>query len=719
MSETELFHSLSEARLRSRALWGAATIILGMLMPYEAIDGRPQFIWQLFDELPLSSVIAGVAPALAGLAILIARWRAARAASLAIVVLGALALVAILHKLGTDAAAWGLLPLPPSFTGRTSSAIVAMSLTAAGAQLAQQPSTRRAAKILLCAAVACAAFFYLWPGRGEAPGRTIVSYLAAVGDMPTLHFQVGAITLAMVASWPAIIALMGLVHLRWPPSRNVPVLTMVAPFGFPIVLMFLLFSWYLRADPGSAFFGAVGAAAELTAVLALCAAAFEVLGQRVLAPLFTHDESDVEPRGWSPMRTAAVTLGVLSILVATEWVLARPPDKGVRWTLGASSAPADELFGKLVVTWSDARWIWDLRVREDSSASELIDVKSRGRSMVDAAGKLDRNLGSALHELERAGTGLDVSSRAWYRMVDAVNTACRDAELPYYLDPRVTITKTKEGLRRRFIVDSYRVVRVRRFDVDGAEYATLHVRGFGTLRGGHALGLLGFSRDVQPFALVVLDSTDDHFDELLADGRRNSPRCAGLTFDPERDQVLRRCGEELAELTRDEKLREQVVDVVERHEIQHQIDGPLLPLARPVLEKLAGYYDEAKDRVNRELSAHVAQLTAPAPHVGLVIPLRFVLLQDRGTYHHAAVLMFEALGDRSIRDESGDVIVTEAAAVYQELAALSAADLAARAATTWKRLFGDELPTVTRKEGAVAPGGDVPSQAKELEGEVE
>ena len=716
MSETELFHGLSEARLRSRALWGGATIILGLVMPYEAIDNRPQFIWQLFDELPLSAVIAGVAPAFAGLAILLARWRATRATSLAIVVLGSLALVAILHKLGSDAAAWGILPMPPSFTGRTSSAIVAMSLTAAGAQLAQQPNTRRAAKIMLCAAVVCAAWFYLWPGRGEAPGRTIVSHLAALGEMPTLHFQVGAITLAMVASWPAIIALMGLVHLRWPPTRNVPVLTMVAPFGFPLVLMFLLFSWYLRADPGSAFFAAVGAAAELTAVLALCAAAFEVLGQQVLAPLSTKSESV----DWSPMRTAAITLGVLAMLVATEWVLARPPEKGVRWTLGASSAPADELFSKLVVTWSDARWIWDLRVREDSSASELIDVKSRGRAMVDAAGKLDQNLGGALNELERAGTRLDVSSRAWYRMVDAVNGACRDAELPYYLDPRVTITKSKEGLRRRFIVDSYRVVRVRRFDVDGDEYATLHVRGFGTLRGGHALGLLGFSRDVQPFALVVLDSTDDHFDELLADGRRENPRCAGLTFDPERDQALRRCGEELAALTSDQKaLREQVVDVVERHEIQHQIDGPLLPLARPVLEKLAGYIDEAKERVNRELSAHVAQLTAPAPHVGLVIPLRFVLLHDRGTYHHAAVLMFEALGDRSIRDESGDVIVTEAAAVYQELADLSAADLAARASATWKRLFGDELPSVTRKEEAVAPGGDVPSQAKELEGEVE
>jgi hypothetical protein len=707
VSEVELFHGLSEARLRGRALWGGAIVALGLLVPYEVIDERPQFIWQLFDELPLSSVIAGLSPGLAGIAMLIARWRAKRATSVAIVVLGALAAVAALQKIGSDASAWGLMPLPSSFIGRTGSALLSMGLTAAAAQLAHRPSSRAAGKWLQLGAIACAAWFYLWPGRSEAPARTILHNLAALPDMPTMQFQVGAVTLAVVASWPAIIACAGLIHWRWPPARSVPVLTMVAPFGFPLVLMMLLFSWYLRASPGSALFAALGAAAELTAVLALIAASFEVLGQEVLAPLIQK-----EPVTSSPARVAGLTGAVLAVLVAAEWFLARPPDKGIRWTLRAGSEPADQVFGDLVVAWSNARWTWDTHVREESSASELIEVKARGRTMVDRAHAIDAGLGAALDALAKAGTRLDVSSRTWYRLVDTANAACQRAELPYYLDPRVTLTKTKEGLVRRFIVDSYRVMRVRRFDVDGEEHATLHVRGFGPRRAGHALGLLGFSRDVQPFALVVLDSTDAHLQELLDDGRRELPRCGGLTFDADRDEGMRRCGERLAAMARDEAaLRQGVVEVVERHELQHQIDGPLLPLPRPVLEKLAGYADESKERANRELSAYVAQLTAKAPHIGLVIPLRFALLQNRGTYHHAAVMMFEALGGRTIRDSGGDVVPRDAVTVYQELADLDAGALAARARDTWEALYGDELPTVSPIDETSAPGGDAPVDA--------
>jgi hypothetical protein len=156
-----------------------------------------------------------------------------------------------------------------------------------------------------------------------------------------------------------------------------------------------------------------------------------------------------------------------------------------------------------------------------------------------------------------------------------------------------------------------------------------------------------------------------------------------------------------------EGLRRAVVDVVERHELQHQIDGPLLPLARPVLERMAGYVDETKERVNRELSAYVAQMTTASPHVGLVIPLRFVLVHDRGHYHHAGVLMLEALAQRRVQDAGGELDATAAGEAFDDLATLDAEALRARARAAWEELFGDELPEVRALDETSVPGGDV------------
>jgi hypothetical protein len=152
---------------------------------------------------------------------------------------------------------------------------------------------------------------------------------------------------------------------------------------------------------------------------------------------------------------------------------------------------------------------------------------------------------------------------------------------------------------------------------------------------------------------------------------------------------------------------------VERHELQHQIDGPLLSLAGPVLEKLAGYTDDAKDRVNRELSAYIAQLThvsSPAK-LGLIMPLRFALLSDRGTYHHAAVLLFEALVDRPVCDARGDVDPALVEAAFDELIALPDEALRRRAADAWERLYGEQLPHVERIDETAAPDADTSAAA--------
>lgn len=693
MSEVDLFHRLTEDRLRNRCRWAGPLIAASVLLPYEVIDNQPQFIWSLFGELPPASVLAGLAPVMAGLAILVAGLRTRRDTSLAIIVVASLAAQTLLDKLGQDAAAWGMLPLPGSFAGRAFMAILALALTAAGSNLSARKPTRRASRMALGGGVGCALAFYLWPGRGEAPGLTVARNLSALPDMPTMHFQLGLITLVTVALWPAITALIGLVHLRRPAARPNSFMGLVAVFGFPLVLMMLLFTWYIRSSPGAAVFGALGEAARLTAVLGLWAAALEVLFQSLLG-----DRPQAMPVGWPWTRTAGMAAAGLLVLGALQAWLARPPDKGLEaWTLGEATPEADALFGERVVAWSDERVLWDREVRHDSSARAFLEVKSRAEDMTRAATAIDPELGQSMRALARAAHGLDTPSRAWYQRVAEVNAATRAASLPYYLDPRVSIRKTKDGIRRRLLIDSYRVERVRRFAVDGDPHAVLHVRVFGPRRSGHRMGLLGFSRDQQPFALVVTAETEGHLDELKDFVRTEPPSC-GVAFDAERDRAMHTCGAMVKQqLEADpEAVATAVTAKVERHELQHQIDGPLLPLAAPVLRKLGAYADEVKERVNRELSAYVAQCTMKqgSPKLALVIPLRFALLQDRGVYHHAAVLLFEALVGRMLRLDTARVDASAMGHAYDELMALDDETLRMRARAAYEELFDDPLPSV-------------------------
>lgn len=701
-SETELFYALSEDKLRRRSLWAGAALSLSLLMPYEIIEEQPQFLWQLFGELPPSGIVAALAEVVAGLFIVVARFYVRDASAFALVVLTAMLGAFVCEKLGADASTWGLLPLPVGFVSRATLALLAMAATAAGTSLAHRRHSRVASIALIVTGALLMLLFYSWPGRGQSPASGIANNLAVIGELPGFEFQLGAATLLFVALWPALIAALGFVYVWRPPASAAALLPFVALFGFPLIVMMLLFARFAKTNPGSALFAALGAAVEVTAVLALLSGAFEMVG----AGLGAQGSSERSLR-----RAADVCAFAFLALGLGVWWLAQPPAKGVAWELGEPSREADALFGERVLAWSRARWAWDESVRHESSARALIRMRERAERVLEAAEPVDTGLAHALGVMMDTGEQLDASSRAFYRAVGDVNAACRAAKLPYYLDPQVSVRKTKEGLWRRFAVDAFRVVRARRFDVGGETYGTLHVRGFGERRGGHRVGLLGLSRDVQPFALVAVEASAEHRGELatMAGSDVGTPRC-GRTFEPDGDALLERCGALLAGMLDAPTLGDTITAQVERHELQHQIDGPLLPLAPPVLEKLAGYAEDAQARVNRELSAYLAQLTSTGSplHVGLIVPLRFALLDSRGVYHHAAVLLFEGMGTRRVRTARGRVDPVSLAAVFDELAGLDEAALRGRARATWAELFDDELPEVRLLEESAAPDATEP-----------
>lgn len=690
-------------RLRSRCRWAGALVALATLLPYEVIDGNPQFLWHLIGELDVSGVIAYLAPAAAGVAAIVASFLARRSTSLAIATLAGLLGAALLIRIGADAAAWEVLPLPESLTRRPSQAILALSLTAAGCYLSFREHSRKVGRWLLYGAVGLAAVFYGMPGRGEAPFATIFRLLGALDELPHWRFKLGFIVLAVLLLWPALVALLGLVHVRWPPRDQHPVIGIVALYGLPLLLGMLVFRALPGAPEGWNVFMAIGGILVLGGMVALLASAIEVAAEGLFAP--APDQH--EPEGVPPRRALAIAGAAVALVSLAQLVLALPPDKGVQWTLKAPTAEADAVFRHLLPAWNRARLDWDREARHESGARALLEVKRTAREVVDAATTVDPGLGAAVERMTKGANELHVAGRAWYRMVAEVNDASRAAGLPYYLDPTVYQFNAGGEQRRHFRMRSYRVQRVRRFRAGGREYATLHVDRLDPSNLGASL--LGFSRDHQPFAVVALHESRN-FERALIEGAGAEPPSCDDSWNPDAREGLGRCGELLARIVRDLPggVEAAVTALTDRHELQHQIDGPHLPMSGAVLDHLQHRGQEYRERVNRELSAYVAEITAPdvPPHLGLVHLARFALsFEERHYVYHVAIIALEAMAETRLRDADGELDPQALVAAFVALAGLDDAALRARATDAWGDLYGMSLPAVEVIDESVVPEG--------------
>ncbi len=709
MSEASLFFDLSAHRLRSRARWAGIILALSIVLPYETVDGTAQWIFQILAELPLAAVVAAFAPTLAGVAILAAGVACKRATSLAIAVLVSLATAALTIKIGADAAAWDVLRLPTSFSERPTSALIALAAAGAAANLTFKPHARRIAKHLFVVAGLALAYFYLWPARGEAPLATVARALAQVGDLPNVRYQIGLLMVVGFVLFPLLAVLLALVHLWVPAKGEQSIAGLIGTFGLPALMAFLVYRSMLVATAQSEALGTLGGGALVAAILALVTGALEVVVDALTMPPSEDgpEEQDAErPAGLPVKRVAMIASGAAVAVLVAQSVLARPPSKGVQWSLATATAPAvkegERVFGELLPKWSAARLAWNHQAQfvegSGGSAQEMIRVKGTAREMNAAARALDPGVATALETMTREGDELDVAGRRWYRLVADVNEANRKASLPFYLDPTVQLYQTKDGLLRTFRVRSYRIEAVHpvtvkaRFGSDA--FATLHVRSLGG-GFGHS-GRLGFSRDMQPFALVVLDEIEVAEKDLRNWIVGDTPSCMN-SLDPDAARALATCGKALALLVAGVDLRKEIVTMTERHELQHQIDGPHLPLSGQVLRRMNGYADAPQQTANRELSAYIAELTSAAsPKLGLVHLVPFALVARGGAEHHVAVIVLSALSGRKVpsvnRFEGVDA--KELGDAVAELFALDDATLRTRASALWKDAFGRALPEV-------------------------
>jgi hypothetical protein len=715
-AEDELFFGLSSDRLRRRCRWAGVVLALSFAIPYEHVDGVPQFLWQILGELPPAAIVAAFSTAGAGIAILLASGKARRASTLALIVVASLAAAWLLERLGADRAAWDVLPLPESLPGRPLSMLVGLGAVGAGMNLAFKPHARRAARIVLGLAILSIAGFYLWPARGEAPITTIVRILLELPLLPGFRFVLGAGLMLLVISFPAFVAVLGLFTALSPPSNEPRVISRLVTFGLPGLLGFFVFRSLLLSFGDSSLPATIGGVALLAALLGLLAAAIEVLVE--VSVLRGHEPGEAAASGRPALpklvRAAAGASGALLVLGAAQWWLARPPPKGIDWKLRAPSSDADAVFGATLEDWSRIRLRWDDRVREASSASAMVELKAAERAVKERASPLDPPVRDALTALLLESRDLDLAGRRWFRLVSDLNEANRTSGAPYYVDPSVSMFQTPDGLRRRFGVHGFRIERVRAVRAGAARFATLHVRRLG--KGGGRHGLLGFSRDQQPFALVVLDEIEKNEAELAPLAGADPPSCSGA--DPslalgstafgsdsavfgalELDKAMLDCGRAIANLILEDRaaLAPALVSMTERHELQHQIDGPHLPLSSAVLERMGGYTKNAQELVNRELSAYIAELTVAgaSPKLGLIALLRFTRSGPRSALHHISVLAVEALTRRELTNRFGGTEPGEVAKSFAQLFSEDDATLRQRATRAWEELYDEVLPEIS------------------------
>lgn len=684
--ETELFFGMQGDRLRRRARWAGVILLLSPLIPYETVDDVPQFSWQILSELPPAAVLAAFALSLAGAAIGAASIWAKRSVVLALVALTALAVAILVGTIGAGRAAWDVLPLPDSLTDRPLSLLLGMAMAGAGLNLGFKPHTRSIGRILLASAFVVLVAFYLWPTRGERPIGTLFGLLLLLPQLPGFRYVLGYGLILVVLCFPALVAVLCGVLALTPPSREPRLLSWAMTFGFPALLALFVFRSLLLHFGDSSLPGTVGSVAVLAALLGVGAASIERIGE--LASMRFDDPE--RGSGWS---TRAVLLACAAGAVtwlAVAIVLALPPKKGVAWTLGPPSAERDRLFGELLPSWSRMRAHWDRSLRSGSSAEQLVELKAKEREIEQALAVVEPDVKLTVLRLLRQSRDLDLAGRRWFRLVSDVNEANRQAGYPYYVDPSFVIRSTRDGLDRRVALRTYRIDAVRPVLAGGQSFATLHVRRLAG-SGGHER-LLGFSRDVQPFALVVLDEIEPEVSEWQKLGTLSPPLCSSSALASPANLA---CGRALARVIDTGSLNGALVAVTERHELQHQIDGPHLPLAPVVRDALAGFAPPIRERVNRELSAYLAELATPAGPVelGLVAFYRMSLGRPGTFQHFIALLAVSLLADVPVKTLRSDAEALDAE--FTRLFALDRAALTEHARRAYRRGFGVALADVT------------------------
>ena len=134
-------YDLGALRLRRRTKFGGLALCVGVFLPYEVIDGQPQFIWDLVGELPAAGIMGMLVPLLMGISLVAMNAYVQRTSLLAFTGLITFLTGYICLILGTQATAWAELPMPESLIRAPTLSVLILASVAAGCCLTFEDQT--------------------------------------------------------------------------------------------------------------------------------------------------------------------------------------------------------------------------------------------------------------------------------------------------------------------------------------------------------------------------------------------------------------------------------------------------------------------------------------------------------------------------------------------------------------------------------------------------
>lgn len=390
------------------------------------------------------------------------------------------------------------------------------------------------------------------------------------------------------------------------------------------------------------------------------------------SPSETSGHSSIVAWLWRrPLRAySAAGLACALGLASTVGPLLPSPPR-VAWELKERSEVADRLFQSVLPEYVAALARRDQALVDRSGAAEAsVDIRQQAVEAERLAHLLDEELGQRVAHIVRISSDSHASAVGWIRSVDRLNQRVRELGLPYHVYANAVEFLRDQKKYRFLYINTYAVQELRWFLSDGRTLASLLARRLDSLSfEGDGLGRVVRNDPFANLLMDVVEKTAYDFSDVLLSGVCE-PAGYSSTVTP-LDQMAwavtgEQCGELLGRLAGGnaretgaiDSVVESILELTQRHELQHQADPQELAIPVDVLVAHPSRSDVFLRLVARELSAYCCELATSDPlqsAFALLGLYRVVMTEPfAGTpeYIVSALILGELVGS-DILDERG------------------------------------------------------------------
>jgi hypothetical protein len=360
---------------------------------------------------------------------------------------------------------------------------------------------------------------------------------------------------------------------------------------------------------------------------------------------------------------ATVTVvGILSI-AGLGW-RSYSPTPDLSWELRKSTPVERTFFGSMLPRYVDSVSRRNMAIANGSSGAEAAqDVRSKRMDILSEARDLEPALKEAVEDLIDGLNTLDSDGRIWDNAVVEFNRDIRALGYPFFFEAhhaRFVIKKAGGAISHVFWAVPHEVVALRRFHMEGREYAAIHAE---LLDWAGGSSFLGYVRSDEPFALIKLDNIKDSARSMSdALARRRCGFALTERHDNPKGKADLLCGGMLVRALESSGLIEGEFEdalfahqtaATEIHEIKHQWDADDVRVPAEFYRLQPRARDEQLMRFAKEVSAYLTELDTEDRVMSLLILSQLTgwLVQEHtihNRYRYAAGLIFNAISGLEI-----------------------------------------------------------------------